>query len=276
MGRKPVRLAAWTVVLAVVCGAWRAGAGPYSAAVLADTPIAYWRLDETTGPLAADQTGTYPGTYLGAPVLGQPGGLSGEAANRAMRVNPADGGDVMQATVTIGASFSVELWVRSAQTRWNDYGWFASERAANGIILHPDRNATFWSAWAYDSAAGIAVVGFHTPAAAITDWHQYAFTYDAATNRGVMYFDGAPVATNLALLSGARAPASFITLRFGQDDVGTTRYGDGWLDEISLYNHALPAGRVLAHYQASFLPEPGAAALLLAAGGLLLRRRRPG
>ena len=37
-------------------------ASAYAAAVLADSPTAYWRLGEASGTTAADEVGTYDGT----------------------------------------------------------------------------------------------------------------------------------------------------------------------------------------------------------------------
>src|SRR5262249_18708605 len=40
------------------------GGCTYANEVLADSPISYWRLGETSGTTAADQKGTSPGTYV--------------------------------------------------------------------------------------------------------------------------------------------------------------------------------------------------------------------
>src|SRR5262249_54631638 len=48
------------VVQAPSCGAYRDS-------VVGKTPAAYWRLNESGGVQAADETGTYPGTYAGGP-----------------------------------------------------------------------------------------------------------------------------------------------------------------------------------------------------------------
>jgi len=47
---------------------------PYSVAVAADSPIAWWRLGESSGTNAADSSGnSRDGTYAGTPTLGAPG-----------------------------------------------------------------------------------------------------------------------------------------------------------------------------------------------------------
>src|SRR5215831_14920886 len=48
----------------------------YSSAVLADHPVAYYRLGETSGTTAVDSSGNGSnGTYVGGVALGQPGAL---------------------------------------------------------------------------------------------------------------------------------------------------------------------------------------------------------
>ena len=41
--------------------------------------VAYWRLGESSGNVAVDETGNYNGTYVGTPTLGVDGLLVGDA-----------------------------------------------------------------------------------------------------------------------------------------------------------------------------------------------------
>src|SRR5712692_4526714 len=57
-------------------------AGNYSTVVGSDTPVGYWRLDETSGTSAADSSGAHanPLTYQGGYTLAtQPGAITGDA-----------------------------------------------------------------------------------------------------------------------------------------------------------------------------------------------------
>lgn len=49
------------------------GGADYAAEVLADSPVAYWKLDETSGTTATDSVGGNNGTYTGGYTLNQPG-----------------------------------------------------------------------------------------------------------------------------------------------------------------------------------------------------------
>src|SRR5207248_8254630 len=55
------------------------GGGAYSTTVLADGPVAYWRLGETAGTAIADSSGNgRTGTASGGVTLGVPGALTGD------------------------------------------------------------------------------------------------------------------------------------------------------------------------------------------------------
>ena len=45
----------------------------YGTLVTGDTPLSYWRLDETAGTIALDEMSLNPGAYQGTPLLGEPG-----------------------------------------------------------------------------------------------------------------------------------------------------------------------------------------------------------
>jgi hypothetical protein len=47
--------------------------GGYGAEVLGDSPVSYWRLDETSGTIALDEMSANPGSYQGTPSLGEDG-----------------------------------------------------------------------------------------------------------------------------------------------------------------------------------------------------------
>ena len=50
----------------------------YADVVNSLNPVAYWRLGESSGTVAVDETGNYNGTYVGSPTLGVDGLLLGD------------------------------------------------------------------------------------------------------------------------------------------------------------------------------------------------------
>jgi hypothetical protein len=54
------------------------GGTAYRQAVLTNSPLVYWRVDESSGTIAADSSGNgNAGAYTGAYVLGEPGAIAG-------------------------------------------------------------------------------------------------------------------------------------------------------------------------------------------------------
>src|SRR5208283_1406991 len=115
--------------LSAVClwlGPSSAKAADYPTTILADNPIAYYRLEETTGTTAFDSSasGQFPGTYNSStdglyPILGEPG-----IDTNSILLSAAD-----PSSVTAGyysefnqqAPFSFEIWARPTSTSATDY-----------------------------------------------------------------------------------------------------------------------------------------------------------
>src|SRR4051812_6350903 len=100
-------------------GAWSTAASPYSTAIQADHPPAYWRLNETSGTTAVDSAGNYNGSYTNA-LIGQTGYTIGsDPAALAGSFGPDIGqyqdsfvgGMSLDVATNGNATFSVEAWV---------------------------------------------------------------------------------------------------------------------------------------------------------------------
>src|SRR5207248_11696460 len=84
----------------------------YRSAVLADSPLAYWRLGETTGSVAADQRAAYNGTYTKTPSLGQPGALFNDPAT-SVGFNGTSQYVQVPYTATLNTpKFAFDIWAR--------------------------------------------------------------------------------------------------------------------------------------------------------------------
>src|SRR5438552_6505864 len=85
----------------------------YPVAVLADSPIAYWKLNEVTGTVALSATG-HNGTYVGSPALGKPGLLQyvGDLAPKLDGTNDRVTASSMASGINWSKGFTLEAWVR--------------------------------------------------------------------------------------------------------------------------------------------------------------------
>jgi RHS repeat-associated protein len=222
----------------------KCNATPYATEVLADIPLAYWRLgDFIPSTSAADATANhFNGTYTNGPLLGA-GGLLTDDANSAVTFDGAN--DVVTTTLTNTAAdvarYTLEAWIKRTGTATIQQVVVGS---ANGVALSMAPNAstirvTFWNGTAWQSA---------TSAASVTDGvrHHVVGTWDAATLR--IYVDG--------VLSGSSVPtgtpaASTTGMAIG--NTGTTNGFGGTIDEVAFYRSPLSATRIAAHYTAGVL-----------------------
>ncbi len=232
-------------------------ASPYVRAVLEDRPSAYYRFSARNpdeGIHDASGRNLPPGRWYGAVTLGEPGAITGDPdpSVRFDRETPGRGviGENTLAPIALGDRFTVEMWARCPDRDFSGNVWFASERAANSIIVGP-AGPRRWSAYVHDAKGQHQLIGYHTvpPETDLSQWHHYAFTYDGETDTGIMYFDGEPVVTNrqTVLAYGVKRPAySYINLTIGRDDwhPGADRDGQGWLDEMAFYDQVLAPGRL--------------------------------
>ena len=103
----------------------------YRAAVSADTPIAYWHLDETSGTTATDfGSAGATGTYAGSPALGAAAAF-GSPANTAV-------GFSTLATMTAqvpGTMSSVEFWVRPSKRVGQTFLTFGDPATSTGWAI---------------------------------------------------------------------------------------------------------------------------------------------
>jgi Concanavalin A-like lectin/glucanases superfamily len=223
----------------------------YQTAILA-TPglVGYWRVSEPSGTVAADASGGgHPGTFVGGVTLNQPGAIATAPAERAIKFNATDS-YLVTPNVPASNAFSVEVWVKSGGTVWNQHGWLSSARVANGFVVHPmvgTINIGFYLVGS--DGVSYVQVGGDTPVPNPQNWHHIVFTWNGA-NSGRAYIDGvqvmADIPSPITRTSGGTWP-----IYWGYDYNLAGRWGDGWIDEAAIYNVMLDGATVLAHYRAS-------------------------
>jgi hypothetical protein len=218
----------------------------YTEAVLADSPVAYWPLNDTSGTVATDLTGQYPGTYQGAPLLGQAGLLAGSES-----IAPAfDGVDDRVtadalATRSDWPGFTLEIWVEVTQTEVEEHPMSFNLIGDSGPGLLRDEPTDRFK---YRDAHGGATA-FSTTVPTPDSSYYLAVTVDDS-NRGTLYVDGLAEAT---FVTGVRPPAAGMFTIGAEYDLDPTSFWHGRLEDAAVYDHALPAERVEAHYAAGLL-----------------------
>lgn len=214
----------------------------YAAAVLADSPLIYWRLGESSGTTAVDSSGNgHDGTYQNSPTLGAAGALNvGSDAAVTFTQPGTEHVSVADDAAFDSADYSVEFWFKTStdnqQIVLRSNAWGAS-LLSGGIqaISYNDANLS-------------------TPSGTFNDdaWHHVVIVHDySGTGVATLYVDGSSVSTDSSLTtSNNSASSSAITIANNGGVGGFT----GTLDEFAYYTSALSAARVQAHYDAATGP----------------------
>lgn len=221
---------------------------PYVLAVLADDPVAYWRFGESSGTRAADASGHgNDATYVGSVTLGVPGAIVGDPDTAAAFDGATAFVDGADRFVFGGTQpFSLEAWVNPASV--GTYAGVASRDDATsgppseGYLLFVGPNDGPIGFQRIDASNLTTVSTTGTPAAG-------AYAHVVATFDGVdmsVYLNGEMQSTQTGSFTIAGAMSDFVV---AAEAGGTGNFFSGSIDEAAVYDHALTADRVKAHFQ---------------------------
>ena len=242
------------VGITLLAGGAVAGPAPsYRAEVMADSPFAYWRLGETTGLVAFDETANDSrGIYKNGVTLGVPGGVPTEADTAA----GFDGGndrvewpDPASGVLDIGTNdFSIEGWVKTGQSPIDTERGVVGKRDPSKYwlvnVTDDSGHKGQLRAIVYDGAVTRSAYSLHL----VDDgnWHHFVALFDR--DSGIrFYVDGAYSGFTAGTFPGDLNNTGLLWV--GK----TSGYAEykGELDEIALYPSLLSQERVQAHYYAS-------------------------
>jgi hypothetical protein len=267
-------------------------ASPYSDAVLADNPLAYYRLQETTGTLAAN-IGTGGATLDGStatfanpqtspstqPQIGQPGPRPTDTVNglplvgfeadnvgiRQTNNNGAQGTVPDNALLDITGALTLEAWVKKNATQVSSgnnegiIGKFlgSGDQRSYALAVTNNTNTLQFIINSTGAAAGNNVytpAGYTLPAGG--DWVHIVGVFVPSTSMTV-YVNGAvvgvPQTTGVPAAIFSGSADLWIGRQFSATATNVTF--EGLIDEVAIYNTALSANQVAAHYNAA-VPEP--------------------
>lgn len=211
-------------------------ASGYAAEVAADTPSAWWRMDQTTGQIL-DSVGVNHSTSLsGTPTYSQTAAAGMGSSTAILLDGSTEAFSVPDATaLDRGDTLTLEAWVKRAGNGTQDV-IFSKGTNAYIMFLDTDDKLTFGKRFVADIVKSTTTI-------TDTNWHHVAATKSGSTV--VLYIDGVDVTgtvTNQTLADTTSA------LTIGQDN--NTWWFNGTLDELAIYSTALSAARILAHYNA--------------------------
>lgn len=217
---------------------------PYLAAVLKDTPVAYYRLAESAGPTAIDSSGNgNHGTYRNSVALGA-APLVADASDKAITITGDNG------FVALPPSLAV-----SGTADWSIEGLLATTIGTNTQFLFQQGASGSSITLAIGGGATGKAFAFVTGAASITSAatyndglpHHYVLTHSAA-GALALYLDAVSVGTSTGGTGPIDATVQPPTIGFGIPVAGLN---DLYVvDEVAIYSTVLTPTQVLAHYAA--------------------------
>lgn len=244
---------------------------PYPKAVLADNPMAYYRLDEASGSVAYDYAGGLNGAYTNV-TLGQPGYTASFtpqtdptelAAGFGNGVSANSYMDWVPSFLNFGtpaggsANFSLEAWVNGGFGQTTDAGILTLGYGNGGEQFNLDCGGSSpphsFRFFVRDAAGGVHAA---TSSMAPNDnnWHHVVAVCDESGGQVSLYVDGVLAASG-AISAGNGLLESSSSLSIGSRQSGQgTAYDNqfvGSIDDVSIYNVALNSNQVVTHYLAA-------------------------
>jgi concanavalin A-like lectin/glucanase superfamily protein len=222
----------------------------YAASVLADQPVGYFRLNEMMGSNAADEMSLQGGHYQGGFNLGKPGPVN-------CRGDASVSFDAMSGQVELGqryefsqgASFTLEAWVNLTLI---DTAFRAIISKEYEDVMSERQGYFLW----VRSGTGL---GFEFIKDSISDVAQWL----AVTSGQWLHVVGTYNGTEACLYVNADLKAcepiqNPLTPNSGTFRIGAFSLSQGYLggsvDEVAIYDTALPPARIQAHYSAATDP----------------------
>jgi hypothetical protein len=208
-----------------------------------DGLVSHWRFDETTGTVAAEATGRYPGRLMNG--AGWTPGYSGYA----VALN-GSGAFVDAGTFDLsGSETTIAAWIKSTDlssgydrrfiskasgVAEDLHYWMLSTTTVNGAPRLRFRLRTGTTTTTLIASSG------NLP---LNTWYHAAATYDGTTMR--LYLNGVLVGSTAK--SGAIATNPSIPVNIGRNpDGGGYTYHHGAIDDVRLYSRALSSSEIAA------------------------------
>jgi hypothetical protein len=220
-------------------------ANSYEAAVVSAGPLAYWRLNETSGTVAFDNMGGYDSTHVGNVTVGQPGPrpplFPGFTANN----------DAVLFDGTTASSSSPGVSLLNSRTNFTLCGWINPAVISQGgffgqndVVEFRFLNGTTIELWtpygSLDFAFGSAIT--------VGDWN---FLVASATSNSLkLYINGQLVATATTTASSGYGSSAYPFLLSGNTSGNTDPCLNGLLDEVVVYPRTLSDAEISTIYAA--------------------------
>ncbi len=214
----------------------------YAAEIDSDSPLAYFKLDETSGTTAVAIRGGTDGTYSGSYTLNQPTGLNENRSS--VNFNGSNAHVTMTNVYEGTADQTVEAWVYPTNVT-------GTRPIVSKMLLNRGYSLELVSGRAsfrLFNSGGIAETVTGTTILSLNTWHHVVGIRNTSTGKLHIYVNGNE--ENVAVFTGLIG-TSTSPFYVGRNNAA---YFAGRLDEVAIYNYVLSPTRIAAHYAARTVP----------------------
>lgn len=243
------------------------GNSPYDLAVLADSPVAYWKLADA-GSTVADSVGTHTGTYINAPAATTlPNGDAVKVFNGSTQY--AEIPDANDLSIPLTGVITLEAWMRpdtlefphdedTGYVQWMGkevYGGNSEYACRIYSYTNTESRPNRISGYAFNLAGGIGVGSYFQDVVTPGQWIHFALVVNTVNTSGGYPMGYTKVFKNGVLrdqdsLAGVSIAPGNGTAPFRVAVTALDSYFLGGIGKVALYDHELTAARLLAHYNA--------------------------
>jgi hypothetical protein len=218
--------------------------GSYAEAVLTDEPILYLRFEEGDGDTAIDWSGAgRDGTYETGTTFDSAGAFAGSSA---VHVDGVSGRVTVpdDEALRLNGDWTIELWIKLDEVV-NEFPGVVhkgnADEAGSGYIMYYTDGALLPTL----KRAGNDGIAPNGEPLSTVGYRHFVLTYDQSEFTAVWYVDGGEV--NMRTDETWGENVNMTQLSFGRGD----DFGKHWIDEVAMYDRALTADRVAAHFAAA-------------------------
>tara|TARA_R100000995_G_scaffold1779_1_gene1220 strand:- start:21 stop:2081 length:2061 start_codon:yes stop_codon:yes gene_type:complete len=232
------------------------GVADYRSTVLADNPLFYYRLGETSGTTALDEvTSSSNGTYPTVPLLGQTGAISGDS-NKCPLFREAN--SEYAETVTLSSETSllpctIECFIKTDGASDHTGGILMIRGATNASGLNMYGPSTSEKRLGYHWNNGSATWQFSSgPTFADDTWYYVALVIESTKATFYMIDESGTLTTPaVKTTTHAAIDVSSNGWTIGRDYGYANRSFQGYIDEVAIYDQAFSQSKVVAHAAAA-------------------------
>src|ERR1700693_3733491 len=213
----------------------------YLSAVLADTPVHYWRMADSGGAYLHDLGSTPRALQIGGPGQGVVLPYSGPNSDGgAAWIGLNNGLNYTDLDLPFTQPCSLECWFWLHHLNAAIVGFLSVSDSVTAIEIGLD--ATM-HAHAFTNGGTLVAAAPTTR----QHWHHLVLTCSVAAT--ALYLDGVNVAAGVGAAIGAWSPGFVVGA--GGNPVAPTRFANTAIAEVAVYTGLLAAGRVTAHFVAA-------------------------